>query len=181
MGIRSAKGDGGMTGLLSSLRVSKDSDEVHAIGDLDELNSYLGLVKAISRSKKQKNRIETLQRGICVAASEISISSEDKQKHGLLFKKSLADAAQTMLFDVEDKVCLGHEFYIPGDNEVSAHFDVARTIARRAERSVIAYFDKAKYVNENILMYLNCLSDILFVMARTAGKRRIKPSKPKKI
>lgn len=177
MGIRSAKGDGGMTSLLSSLRVSKDSDEVHAIGDLDELNSYLGLVKAISKSKKQKNTIETLQRGVCIAASEISISAEDKKKHGLLFKKSLADTAQTILFEVEDKVRLGHEFYIPGDNELSAHFDVARTIARRAERSVVAYFEKSKYANDNILVYLNCLSDILFVMARTAGQKRGKRSR----
>ncbi len=183
MGIRTSKGDKGLTYMLSGERCSKDSEEMRAIGELDELNSYLGLIKAKVKGRRDKEVLETLQRGVCIAASEISISAEDKKKHGFLFKRSLADVAQRILFDLEGKVRIGRHFYMPGENELAAFFDVSRAVARRAERSMVGLFTKSKYGNEHILSFLNCVSDILFVMARAAGqgksgaKRKRKPRK----
>ena len=172
MGIRTARGDKGLTYMLSGERYSKDSEEVRAIGELDELNCYIGLAKAGVRSRVDKEILETLQRGICIAASEISLGAEDKKKHGFLFKKSLADMAQAILFDLEGKVKIGRHFYMPGENELSALLDVARAVARRAERGMAGLLRKSRYGNEYILMYLNCLSDILFLMARAAGQKK---------
>ena len=170
MGIRTARGDKGLTYMLSGERYSKDSEEIRAIGELDELNCYLGLIKAKVKTRRDKEMLETLQRGICIAASEISIGAEDKKRYGLLFKRSLADVAQRILFDLEGRVRIGRNFYMPGENELSAFLDVSRAVARRAERGVAGLFRKCKYGNEHILSYLNCLSDILFLMARVAGQ-----------
>lgn len=181
MRVRSAKGDKGLTYMLSGERRSKDSEEVRAIGELDELNSYLGLIKAKVKSRRDKEIMETLQRGICIAASEISISAEDKKKHGVLFKRSLADLAQSILFDLEGNVRIGRHFYMPGENEISAFFDVSRAVARRTERSVVGLFNKSKHCNEHILSFLNCVSDILFVMARAAGQGKSGTKRKRKV
>ncbi len=181
MGVRSAKGDKGLTYILSGERCSKNSEEVRAVGELDELNSYLGLVKAKVKGRRDKEILETLQRAVCIAASEISISSEDKKKHGFLFKRSLADMAQSILFDLEGRVRIGRHFYMPGENELSAFFDVSRAVARRAERSMVGLFNKSKHGNEHILSFLNCVSDILFVMARAAGQGKSGAKRKRKV
>jgi cob(I)alamin adenosyltransferase len=169
-----------MGALRSGGLVYKDSDELCAIGELDELISYLGLIKSKLRSKGEKDILETMQRAISIIASEISISAEDRKRNGLIFKKAFVDDAQRLLFELESKVKIGKHFYIPGDNELSAFMDIARAVARRAERSVVALLKSEKIKNDDILRYLNCLSDILFMMARKSdGKGRGKTAKRK--
>lgn len=180
MSVRTSKGDSGMTALRSGELFPKDSAELCAIGELDEINSYLGLIKSKLRSKSDKETIEAMQHAICIIASEISISSEDKKKNGLIFKKAFVDQAQRVLFELEGKVKIGRHFYIPGDNELSAFMDIARAVARRAERSVVTLFKKEKINNDDILRYLNCLSDILFMMARKNTRPERKSTSGKK-
>ncbi|MGB3082361.1 MAG: ATP:cob(I)alamin adenosyltransferase, partial [Candidatus Omnitrophota bacterium] len=105
---------------------------------------------------------------------------EEKRKHGTILKKADADWAESVVYELEGKVKLKNYFYTPGENELSALIDIARTVARRAERSVVGLFKKEKLKNEYILSYLNCISDILFILARKSGqKKRAKKRKAK--
>ena len=180
MSIRTGKGDKGFTELLFKGHVSKDSPYIKAVGNLDELNSQLGLVKAKIKSRKEKDIIERIQRAIYVISSEIAIGAEEKKAHGPILQKEDTSWAEGVVFEIEGKVKLKNYFYTPGENELSAIIDIVRTVARRAERSVVSLFKKEKLKNENILSYLNCISDILYIMARESGqKKRAKKKRTK--
>ena len=144
MSIRSGKGDKGFTELYFHERVSKDSHDMRAIGNLDELNGFLGLVKNKTRSRKDKAVIEKMQHAICAIASEIAIGTEKKKKHGPLLRKEDAEWIKNVVYELEKKVNIESCFYLPGGNELSVFFDISRAVARRAERSVVALFRKEK-------------------------------------
>jgi cob(I)alamin adenosyltransferase len=176
MAIRSGSGDKGFTDLHFKKRVSKDSWDICAIGDLDELNSYLGLIKCRTRARKHKEILEKIQHAISRICSEISVGSEKKKTMGFLLKKEDAEWIRNVISELEHRVRFESCFYIPGENELSAFHDIARAVARRAERSVVGLYRKEKVKNEDMLSYLNCVSDILFIMGRevaagTRGKR----------
>lgn len=176
MGVRSGKGDKGLTDLSFHKRVSKASPDICAIGDLDELNSYIGLVKTKLRSRKDKMLFENIQHGISAIASEIAVGGEKKKKLGILLKNEDADWIKNTVYNLESKMNIESHFALPGGGgELAAYLDVTRTVARRAERGVVELLRKDKAKNENILAYLNCISDILFIMARgkARGKRRV--------
>ena len=180
MGIRSGRGDKGLTDLCFRKRVSKDSVEISAIGDLDELISYLGLIRSKVSSPKDKTIIEKIQRGIAKIASEISLGPETKKKAGIFLEKADADRIKNLTYDLIKRSSIGSCFYLPGDNELSSFTDIARSVARRAERSVVSVFKKGKVKNGHILVYLNCVSDILFVMARKKVSRKRNPGRQQK-
>ena len=179
MSIRTGKGDKGFTSLLFKGHISKDSPYIKAVGNLDELNSQLGLIKAKVKSKNEKDIIERIQRAIYVISSEIAIGLEEKKKHGPILKKEDANWVESVVYELEGKVKLKNYFYTPGENELSAIIDIARTVARRAERSVVGLFKKEKIKNENILSYMNCISDILYIMARERGQKKRRVTKRK--
>lgn len=170
MSIRSGKGDDGFTDLSFHKRVSKDSSEVCTMGDLDELSAYIGIVKSKTRSKKNKTTFETIQHALSIIASEVAISGAKKKELGHILKKEDADWIMAIACELERKTKIESSFAIPGSGELSAFLDVARTVARRAERSVVKLFQEEKLKNVNILTYMNCISDILFIMARKKTK-----------
>ena len=175
MGIRSGRGDKGFTDLSFRKDISKNSVEIQAIGDLDELVSFLGLIRNRSAQKSDKAVIERIQRTVYMIVSEIAVGVENKEQLGDLLRGDEADWIKSLVYRLEDKVHPRGCFHLPGGTELSALFDVARTVARRAERSVVGLFQKDKINNENILTYLNCISDVLFIMARDKeekGKKR---------
>jgi len=172
MGIRTGMGDSGFAELLFQRRISKDSPEMHAMGDLDELNSFLGLVKAKLRTRKKKDVIERVQRAIYTIASEIALGHEKTEQHGLLLGDKDTDWLEGLIYELERKTDIKSYFYLPGDNEISALTDIARSVARRAERSVVILCRKKKLDNRNILSYLNGISDLLYIMARKRSRRK---------
>jgi len=174
MSIRSGKGDKGFTNIYFHKRISKNSVDIAAIGDLDELNAYLGLAKARIKSKKDKAILEKVQQTIALIMSEIVIGGEKRKKMGLLINKDKTDWIKQLIGRFERETKVESCFYIPGDNELSAFLDVTRAVARRAERSMVGLFREERIENQNILTYLNCVSDLLFIMARRAGKRKRK-------
>lgn len=177
MGVRSGKGDKGLTSLLFRKRVRKDSIDICALGDLDELNCHLGLVKSKTRSGQDKIILEKIQRALSAIDSEIVVGSERKKRLGLLLKKEDTDWIKNALCRLEQKTIFQNTFFLPGDGELSALLDIARAVARRAERSVIRLLRKDSARNDNILAYLNCLSDVLFVMARAKAAKKPAPKK----
>ncbi|MFH1552027.1 MAG: cob(I)yrinic acid a,c-diamide adenosyltransferase, partial [Candidatus Omnitrophota bacterium] len=155
---------------------SKASADICVIGDLDELNSYLGLIRSKTKSQKDKIIVERMQRALTKIVLEITVGTEKKTKLGALLTKDDADWIKNVVRRLEKRAKLESCFILPGEGEFSAFLDIARAVARRAERSVVGLLQEEKVKNDNILSYLNCISDILFIMARekphTRGERK---------
>ena len=169
MTIRSGMGDYGFTNLIFKTGVSKDSVDFSALGDLDELNAYLGLIKAKTGKQNGKDLIERIQRDIIVIASELAIGQEKMKENGAILDDKEIQWLESVMCELENKVDTKDRFYLPGDNELSAVIDITRTVARRAERSVVRLLHEHREENSHLLKYLNCISDVLFLMARDQG------------
>ena len=168
-------GDGGETGLGGGQRVAKDSLRIEAYGTVDELNSYLGLAITSCEDKEIKAELETMQHRLFDVGSDLCILEEDKKKFSFPpFPKDEVDHLEKIMDQATEELAPLEEFILPGGTVASAHLHVARCIARRAERITVALAREEK-VSEQVVPYLNRLSDALFVLARLANKRAGSP------
>lgn len=176
MAITTKTGDKGRTALYLGGRVSKDHIRIEFYGTLDELCSYLGLAKAQLKKKKARDILESLQRDLFVIGAELATKTS-------CLKKLERKIGRSDIAGLDDHIA-GYEkhrshreccFCLPGENVTSATIDVARTIARRAERTVVTLKSRGILQNMHILTYLNRLSDLLYLMARD------NEAKPKKV
>ena len=170
MSIITKQGDGGRTKLLTGEEVSKTDPRLAAAGTLDELTSHLGVARAIlarTRADVELGRsIEELQRDLVRMGGELASKGaanwveSTTEVHVRVIEQKVAD--------IEGAIALPREFVLPGGTEAGAALDVARTVARRLERCVVALHETGGYVNRQGLIYLNRLSDYLFMLARKA-------------
>lgn len=167
MAIYSKSGDKGKTSLYKGRRVYKDNLGIEALGSIDEVNSYLGLIKACNKFKEVKNIIEGIQKDLISISAEIFAGS--KTRKGI--RREQIEKLEKLIFDSGKKINLKKDFYLPGQNPTSASLDIARVVARKAERRVISLYRKKLLENPNILIYLNRLSDLLFLLARSSEVR----------
>lgn len=158
MNIYTRTGDLGQTSLFSGERVSKTDKRIHALGDIDELTSHLGKVKSITDDYRVKKDIERIQNNL-IKLMGIVASLENRT-----FDFSLDEVAW-----VESKIDLYSQEYVqpkkfilPGENTVSAQMDIARTVARRAERALY----ECEVIPIELKKYINRLSDYLYTVAR---------------
>jgi cob(I)alamin adenosyltransferase len=168
MSVTTGRGDSGWTDLLFGGRVRKDSPRVHAVGTLDELNSLLGLAKASIRDGKTRRMIHAVQRDIFVVGSELITLPRNLRRLELRVRDADVKRLEAWTSAIERKVKLtGCCFLIPGESATSALLDVCRTVARRAERLVVTLRRARAVPNRSVPVYLNRLSDLLYMMART--------------
>ena len=160
--ISTGTGDKGRTRLFDMTQVAKDDLRVEAYGSVDELTSYLGLVAALSQNEKTIHFIESVQRTLYVLAADLATPLKKKQ---IRVAKGDVDKISSLIDRVEDELPVLDRFIIPGGEVLASHMHVARTIARRAERRVVETMKKHK-INPLIVIYLNRLSDLLFLLAR---------------
>jgi len=170
--VTTRTGDGGETSLFGKGRVRKTDPRIVALGDLDEAQSAIGVARAMAPKSTMGRQLLELQQGLYVAMSEVATPAED-----LARLKTRLDAAALAKLDsalewLKERTAIEGRFVIPGENPISAALDHARTVARRAERSVIACVDAGSVSGEVLLPWLNRLSDLLFVLARTVEKSR---------
>lgn len=158
-------GDDGTTSLVGGSRVPKDCERLEAYGTVDELNSLIGLVAASSAISPQRRRqLTEIQNrlfdiGACLATepqSEWQPVAPDNDTIGAL---------EAIIDDIDSELPPLRQFVIPGGHPAAAHAHMARTVARRAERRIIA-LDRTERVDQNIIRYINRLSDLLFALAR---------------
>lgn len=178
--LYTGKGDDGKTKTIGSKeRVSKNSSLAEALGNLDELNSFLGLVK-VSPERKGcslgevpfEKIIESIQSNIFTVSA--GLAGSDK-KIGAEKVKEIEDYIAL----VEEELPPITKFTIAGGCDLSALLDFSRTLARRAERRVVALNEEVENVGAETLRYLNRLSSILFALARLTNHRSgIKESSP---
>jgi cob(I)alamin adenosyltransferase len=161
--ITTRTGDAGETGLGDGSRVSKASPRVQALGDLDELNSAIGLVLAEQLPDELAELLAQVQHDLFDLGGEISIPG-----HALLADAQV-EQLEERLGEWNAKLAPLKEFILPGGSRAAAAAHFARTICRRAERSVVALGAEGK-VSAIARRYLNRLSDLLFVAARLLNR-----------
>jgi cob(I)alamin adenosyltransferase len=161
--IATRTGDGGETGLGDGSRLSKDSARVRALGDIDELSSAVGLILAEDVPPAMREALTEVQQHLFDLGGEISIPG-----HALLTPEKVAHLDRQLEAWNADLAPL-KEFILPGGSRAAAAAHLARTVCRRAERSLVA-LGRAEPVTESARQYLNRLSDLLFVAARTLNR-----------
>jgi cob(I)alamin adenosyltransferase len=161
--ITTRTGDAGETGLGDGSRVPKDHPRVAALGDIDELNSALGLVLAEDLPKEVRALLSEVQQDLFDVGGELSIPG-----HAMLGPNQVGNLEKAVEIWNKGLPPL-KEFILPGGSRAAAAAHLARTICRRAERSVVALGRKDK-VSEHVRQYLNRLSDLLFVAGRVLNR-----------
>lgn len=168
MKIYTKTGDKGETGLFGGGRVPKDHLRVAAYGDVDELNSFIGLVRATPPTEGFDQLLESIQRDLFSIGGYLATPDPDKVKKALE-KAELSDqriAVFERAIDAADQVLPPlRAFVLPAGTPKAAALHVARTVCRRAERSVVG-LSHQENVPDVFLVYLNRLSDLLFTLAR---------------
>ncbi len=158
-------GDGGQTSLVGGARVEKDSARVGAYGDVDELNSSLGIVRAFCREGKILSIVSEIQNDLFILGSDLAAPhGVDTARIDRARVKKLEGWIDDFLEDMETL----KEFILPAGKPAGAFFHLSRSVCRRAERSALALMKEEKCGPEAVV-YLNRLSDLLFVLARAAN------------
>ncbi|WP_434778314.1 cob(I)yrinic acid a,c-diamide adenosyltransferase [Neisseria sp. Ec49-e6-T10] len=157
-------GDQGKTHIGKGVQVSKDSSRVMAIGDIDELNSTIGLLRVYVEDQAIKDNLIRIQHHLLISGSYLAGSgrSELTPAHVVFLESWAADLMQ-LLEPVQD-------FVLPGGSIAGAHCHICRVTCRRAERHVVACANETELATL-VMQYLNRLSDVLFVLARVLNKQ----------
>ncbi len=181
MALYTKKGDDGTTTVFGcNQRMSKSSAIAEALGTLDEVNSYLGMCKVLAseegfmlNDRKVSNIVHELQDDLFTAQAELA--GADKK-----LTKEKVEWLEDIIARIEEQLPPINSFFIAGGTELACRFDFARTLARRAERRVVAVNDEGlQDICKHTLAYLNRLSSVLYAFARFANcKKGVKESSP---
>lgn len=171
MSITTKKGDKGFTTLCGGGNVFKGHPRIEACGTIDELCAFLGLAKSMVRQKKTQALLTAIQEDLLGIASELSSKPLFAKKLRKRIRQEDADGLEKIIAVLEEKIPLARGcFYVAGQNLLSSAMDIARTVARRAERQAAVLVRKGMVRNASIIPYLNRLSDLLFLFARAFEK-----------
>ncbi len=169
MPIYTKKGDEGKTSLPGG-KTTKSDLKVEALGNLDELNSFLGYCVALSRRKWLKDILTKIQNQIFRVLSEIALIDVKKIDYINPINEEDVLKLEKAIDKLEKNLTPLNKFILPQGARDSAALHFARTICRRAERSIVRLNEKEVLHNKTILKFINRLSDFLFVLARYSNK-----------
>lgn len=174
MSIYTKTGDKGKTSLYHGKRISKSSLQIEALGTIDELTSFIGLV-SLKIKELDKKLLQDIQKDLYKIMSYLS-----EMNINLSFLKDKVKEFEIKIDQLDKKLPKLTKFIIPGGTELSAWFHILRTVCRRCERVVVKL--KAKHYMLDIIQYLNRLSDLFFILARfySYGKEYILSSSSSK-
>ena len=161
--IATRTGDNGTTGLGDNTRVSKDSLRVHAMGDVDELNSHIGVLLCEALPPGVPDLLVEIQHQLFNLGGELSIPGFE------LLKPEAVLALDEALAQHNEALPRLQEFILPAGTRAASQAHVCRTVARRAERAVVA-LGAAEDLKDTPRQYLNRLSDLMFVLARVLNR-----------
>ena len=163
--IATRTGDNGTTGLGDNSRVSKNSLRVHAMGEVDELNSHIGVLLCEAMPESVRGVLVEVQHQLFNLGGELSIPGFE------LLKPEAVMALDQALAQHNENLPKLQEFILPAGNRAASLALVCRTVARRAERAVVAVGNE-EALKEAPRQYLNRLSDLMFVLARVLNRYR---------
>jgi cob(I)alamin adenosyltransferase len=163
-------GDDGSTGLGSGQRLSKTAPRLVAYGTVDELSAHLGVVLAADPAPELVAPLRRIQNDLLHLGADLCVPEADKARcPGPRIEPRHIEALELLMDDITAQLPPLTNFLLPGGTPAAAQLHVARTVARRAERLVIALAD-TEPIGPHVVPYLNRLSDALFVLARYQNK-----------
>jgi cob(I)alamin adenosyltransferase len=170
MSITTKTGDGGTTGLMYNRRVPKTHARVEAYGTVDELNAALGLARASATEMFVRDNLFWIQKSLVDLMGELSVTLEDLPRYAkdgyTLVTPAMTAKLDSLVQEIEAQKVSFQGWATPGATQNSAALDLARTVCRRAERLVCALQEAGELKNAEIIIYLNRLSDLLWLFAR---------------
>ena len=171
--IYTKTGDDGETGLFGGGRVPKDHSRVVAYGDVDELNAVIGMARSVEMMPRIDEVLAPVQRDLFALGALLATPDHEKMKEQLA-KARITDGRiaqlEQAIDDGEAELEPLKAFIMPGGTAKAAALHVARTVCRRTERAVI-HLQREAEIPQIVVIYLNRLSDLLFVLARVANRR----------
>ena len=168
MKIYTKSGDQGETSLLGGQRVPKDALRIEAYGTVDELNSALGIARAQKPSAEVDQILGLIQSDLFILGADLAASGEKRSSAVQPLGRGPVERLEQTIDALDARLSPLTTFIIPGGSPLAAQLHLARTICRRAERHVVR-LSKSEKVDPLCTMYLNRLSDTLFVVARYAN------------
>ncbi|MDX2035435.1 MAG: cob(I)yrinic acid a,c-diamide adenosyltransferase [Isosphaeraceae bacterium] len=171
MKIYTKTGDDGLTGLLGPGRLPKDAPRIEAYGTVDELNAALGVVRAELPDPAADSLLAGLQSDLFTVGAALADPDPAGPFHGSVRVERI-ELLERSIDALEEELPPLTQFILPGGTRPAAGLHLARTICRRAERAVVALsHSEGESVPPEIVIYLNRLSDLLFVLARAVNHR----------
>jgi cob(I)alamin adenosyltransferase len=163
--IYTRTGDNGTTGLGDGSRIEKDSLRMQAVGDVDELNSLIGvLITTLPEEDDIRTLLSRIQHDLFDLGGELATPG-----YQMIYAERIPEL-EAILDKYNDAIPPLKNFILPGGSIPAAHCHVARAVARRAERTMVS-FNRESPINESARQYINRLSDLLFVLARVLALR----------
>jgi cob(I)alamin adenosyltransferase len=181
--IYTKTGDKGDTGLIDGSRISKSDLRIIAYGEVDEANSHIGLI--ISNIEKNsifddvRKILLNVQQDLFVLGAELANPNTLKDDN-MLVKRDMISTIEKYIDNFESELAPISNFILPGGSIESSLLHICRTVVRRAETSAVA-LAKGQKINQEILTYLNRISDLFFVLARVTNKRQKRADIPWKL
>lgn len=168
--IYTKSGDAGETGLGDGTRVPKDHPRVTAYGEVDELNAVLGLLAAYCPDCPDRDLLRTIQNDLFDVGADLCVppAADDKPGQALRVTEAQYLRLEVAIDRLNDPLPPLQSFILPGGTPAAAWLHLARTVCRRAERAVVT-LTQTESVNRHAVIYLNRLSDFLFVLGRVAN------------
>ena len=174
MKIYTKTGDKGDTGLFGGDRVGKDAPRIEVYGAVDELNSLIGIIRALRPNKKIDEVLRKIQSDLFVLGADLATRKSAKRSLIPRISRSHIASLEKTIDVLQLPLRPLKAFILPGGTIAASHLHYARTVCRRAERSTVR-LSRSEEIDEYVLVYLNRLSDLLFVLARYAnhaGKKK---------
>ncbi|MDB5349380.1 MAG: ATP:cob(I)alamin adenosyltransferase [Planctomycetota bacterium] len=171
MKIYTKTGDDGTTGLIGPGRVGKDSPRIEAYGTVDELNAVIGVARAAGPDHGADTLLEIIQDDLFAVGAALADPDPSGRFHHAV-KLDRAERLERAIDALETELAPLRNFILPGGCPAAAQIHLARTVCRRAERLIVALgHHPDEDVPDSLLIYLNRLSDFLFVLARAVNHR----------
>ena len=156
--------------MMYNRRVMKSHIRIEACGAVDELNAALGLARSLAGPGPFNDNLLSIEKDLVTVMGELSVSQEDVDRFAkegyALVTPALAGRLEGQIHQLEAAGISSTGWVMPGANPLSAALDVARTVCRRAERRVCALQEAGQLRNVELIVYLNRLSDLLWLLAR---------------
>ena len=169
--VTTRTGDTGDTSLFGKPRVRKSDRRIEALGDLDEAQAAIGVARSHAPRSSMARVLLELQQGLYLAMAEVATPRGDLGRLTTRLDAAAVAKLERVAETLKKTTPIAGRFVIPGEDRVSATLDHARTVVRRAERRVVACVDAGDVAPEPVLPWLNRVSDVLFILARTVERR----------